>query len=98
MRRYCVQGKEDRKEDGVQSRGPGFWIDGVGKRITRPCERGAALEEFLGGDVARWFEASVGEELDAIAGRWQGDLGRLANICECSRCHGIEVEEREARS
>jgi hypothetical protein len=95
---YGVQSQEDWKEDGVQRRGPGLRIDGVGKRITRPCEGGAALEEFLGRDVARWFDASVGEELDAIAGRWQGNLGSGADFPKCSRCHGVGVEEREARS
>jgi hypothetical protein len=96
--RYGVQIQEDWKENGVQSRGPGLGIDGVGEKIARPCERGATLEEFLSGDVARWFEAGIGEELDAIAGRRQGDLGRFTNICECSRCYDMVVEEKEARS
>jgi hypothetical protein len=48
MRRYRVQGQEDGEEDGIQGRGPGFGVDGVGEGITRPGERGAALDEFLG--------------------------------------------------
>ena len=59
-----------------------FRVNGVGEGITRPGERGAALDEFLGRGVGRWFDASVGEKLDAIGGRWQGDLGGLlfANV------------------
>ena len=72
-----VQAQEGWKEDGVQRRGPGIWVDSVGEGITRPGERGAALDEFLGRCVGRWFDAGVGEELDAIGGRWQGDLGGL---------------------
>jgi hypothetical protein len=98
MRRYRVQGQEDWKEDGIQRRGPGFGVDGVGEGITRPGERGAALDEFLGRGVGRWFDASVGEKLDAIGGRWQGDLGGFADICECSRCHDMVVEKKVARS
>ncbi len=92
VRGYRVQIQEGRKESGVQSRGPGIGIDGVGERIARPCERGATLEAFLGVDVALWFEASIGEELDAIAGRRQGYLGGFTDICECSRCHDMVVE------
>ena len=77
MRRYRVQGQEDGEEDGIQRRGPGFGVNGVGEGITRPGERGAALDEFLGWGVGRWFDAGVGEELSAIGGRWQGDLGGL---------------------
>ena len=77
MRRYRVQGQEDGEEDGIQRRGPGFGVNGVGEGITRPDERGAALDEFLGWGVGRWFDAGVGEELNAIGGRWQGDLGGL---------------------
>ena len=80
MRRYRVQGQEDGEEDGIQRRGPGFGVNGVGEGITRPGERGAALDEFLGRGVGRWFDAGVGEELDAIGGRWQGDLGGLQMV------------------
>ncbi len=98
MWRYRVQGQEDWEEDGVQRRGPGVRVDGVGEGITRPDERGAALDEFLGRSVCLWFDASVGEKLDAIGGRWQGDLGGFTDICESSRCHDMVVEWKVARS
>ncbi len=75
-----LAGRDPRFEDGVKRRRPSVRIDGVGKRI--PCERGATLEEFLEGDVVRRLEAGVGEELCAIAGRWQGDLGSFTIIRE----------------
>jgi hypothetical protein len=93
MRRYRVQGQEDWKEDGIQRRGPGVRVDGVGEGITRPGERGAALDEFLGRGVGRWFDAGVGEEPKAIGGRWQGDLGGFAEVCEC--CGGHDVVSKE---
>ena len=92
VRRYRVQGQKDWEEDGVQSRWPGVRVDGVDERVTRPGERSAALGEFLGRGVRRWWDAGVGEEPDAIGGRWHGDLGSFADVGKCSRCHDVVFE------
>ncbi len=47
----------------------------------------------MGWGVGRWFDAGVGEELNAIGGRWQDDLGSFAEVCECCRGHDVILKE-----